>query len=197
MMNYNINCTFTGNYLITFIRTWQIILNRSEVAHFEMNTYIISALVIFFLQMEHNFPTIGETAIRSTVSNFKNALKGFFNFYGNHYEIQNHVISTQIGQWQQRHVQPGQKFVDPAQQQCVFFRIWHQISSKRQTIKTWNKFIHRLREGIKTSPENWQNCTMYVQDLVRPDLNIAAEISEADAFCFQKMCQIFAKNMEL
>lgn len=82
-------------------------MNRLEISHFEFNTYIISVLVIFFLQMNHNFPTIKETSINvcSTISNFKNALKEFFYFYGNHYQIRNHVISTQIGRWQQQHKQ--------------------------------------------------------------------------------------------
>lgn len=56
--------------------------------------------------------------------------------------------------------------------------------------------IHRLQTGIETSPENWQHSTMYVQDLVRADVNIAAEISEEDAYCFQEMCKIFAERME-
>lgn len=114
---------FTGNFLITFIRTWQITLNRLEIAHFEFNTYIISVLVIFFLQMDYNFPTIEETVVRAKVSNFKTALKGFFNFYGNHYQIRDHVISTQIGQWQQRHIQLEQKPFGTAEQQFVEFSI--------------------------------------------------------------------------
>lgn len=44
---------------------------------------------------------------------------------------------------------------------------------------------------METCPENWQNCTMYVQDLVRPEINITAEISKEEAENFQHMCQIF------
>lgn len=53
-----------------------------------------------------------------------------------------------------------------------------------------------MHTGIEASRENWQNCTMYVQDLVRPDVNITAEISKEAAYSFQEMCQIFAEKME-
>lgn len=35
---------------------------------------------------------------------------------------------------------------------------------------------------------------MYVEDLVRPGINIAAEITTKDAYGFQEMCQMFAKK---
>lgn len=47
---------------------------------------------------------------------------------------------------------------------------------------------------MATSPENWRNCTMYVQDLIREDVNITAEISKKQAEKFQKMCQMFAEK---
>lgn len=116
--------------MITFIRTWQITLKRLEIAQFEFNAYIISVLVIFFLQMNYDFPTIEKTVVRSTVSNFKSALKGFFNFYGNQYDIPNHVISTQIGRWQQRYVQPDEILFDPAQKQFVLVFLQQHLSRK-------------------------------------------------------------------
>lgn len=36
---------------------------------------------------------------------------------------------------------------------------------------------------------------MYVQDLVRTDLNMAAEIPKKAAENFQQLCQIFAKHV--
>lgn len=39
---------------------------------------------------------------------------------------------------------------------------------------------------------NWRNCTMFVQDLVTPGLNIAAEVTKEDAYNFQEMCQMFS-----
>lgn len=86
--------------------------------------------------MNYDFPTIEETVVRSTVSNFKSALKGFFNFYGNQYDIPNHVISTQIGRWQQRRIQPEEKIFEPAQQQFVLFFIQQHTTSKQQNIKS-------------------------------------------------------------
>lgn len=52
----------------------------------------------------------------------------------------------------------------------------------------------RLRKGIETTPENWTNCFMCVQDLVRLDVNITAEISKEAAENFQFLCQTFAKK---
>lgn len=52
----------------------------------------------------------------------------------------------------------------------------------------------RLREGIKAAPENWTNCSMFVQDLVRPDINITAEVPKEAAENFQQMCQQFVKK---
>lgn len=66
------------------------------------NTYIISILVIFFLQVKHHFPTAGEClAITSTDSDYKPILQQFFQFYFKNYQRKYHVISVHIGQWQQ------------------------------------------------------------------------------------------------
>lgn len=35
---------------------------------------------------------------------------------------------------------------------------------------------------------------MYVEDVTRPGINIAAEITAKDAYGFQEMCQVFAKK---
>lgn len=35
---------------------------------------------------------------------------------------------------------------------------------------------------------------MYVEDVSRPGINIAAEITAKDAYGFQEMCQVFAKK---
>ena len=48
---------------------------------------------------------------------------------------------------------------------------------------------------MEESPENWKNCSMYVQDLVRPDVNITAEISKKEADNFQQMCEIFGNKL--
>lgn len=56
--------------------------------------------------------------------------------------------------------------------------------------------MFRLRTGIGNSSENWKNCSMFVQDLVRPNVNVTAEISQKAAQNFQEMCQIFAKKLK-
>lgn len=53
-------------------------------------------------------------------------------------------------------------------------------------------FLFRLRSGIKDSPENWTNCAMYVQDLVRQDVNITADVPKQAVEYFQQMCRVFA-----
>lgn len=52
----------------------------------------------------------------------------------------------------------------------------------------------RLRDGIEKNPENWKNCTMYVQDLIRPGINVTAEVPKKEVDNFQQLCQMFAKQ---
>ncbi|XP_031626105.1 uncharacterized protein LOC116342572 [Contarinia nasturtii] len=163
--------------LIRFIRAWQMVLKdmypNSDIIQFQFNTYIISILVIFFFQMNFNAPSIENIwshpplAPPSNGGDIKAIACKFFAFYGNNYQIWNHVISTQIGRWQERRLQPEQK--------------------------NFTQLQKRLRDGIESNPASWTNCTMYIQDLVRSDVNIAAEIPKKAAENFQQLCQIFAK----
>lgn len=100
---------------------WQIALNQLGIAHFEFNTYLVSVLVIFFLQMNYKFPTVGQTSVGicSVVSDFKPVVRQFFEFYGNHYDIPNHVISTQTGDWRKRRIRPQQEQLSAAEMQLV------------------------------------------------------------------------------
>lgn len=77
--------------------------------------------MIFFLQTTHNFPTAEQTSAQvcSADLDFKTVLEEFFFFYGNRYQIWNHVISIHIGRWQERRLQPEQKSFTPAQQRYV------------------------------------------------------------------------------
>lgn len=161
-----------------------------------MNTYVISVLVIFFLQLEHNFPTVdqvlcNDSPIISNESNYKLILRQFFAFYGYHYQMQNHVISAHIGRFQERQIQPAQISFSIAQQRFVLFENNIIIILLRKNFNF--KFVHSLLKGIEDSPQNWTNCTMYVQDLVQPDVNITAEISKHDAETFQEICKQFAE----
>lgn len=101
-------------------------LHRSSTLHFEFNTYIISILVIFFLQVEYKYPTAEQIVnqkqtICSKILKFEQAIKQFFIFYGNGYQMGNHVISANIGQWKDRHSQPKQKLSAVAEQRFVSF----------------------------------------------------------------------------
>lgn len=51
----------------------------------------------------------------------------FFAFYGNSYQMWNHVISAHIGRWQERRIQPEQKHFPPTQQRFVDFGNIHNI----------------------------------------------------------------------
>lgn len=71
--------------------------------------------------MDYNFPTSEKTSNNafSEVSNFKLVLKEFFHFYGYRYQMKKHIISTQIGRWEERQIQPGQVFFTSAQKRFV------------------------------------------------------------------------------
>lgn len=48
-----------------------------------------------------------------------------------------------------------------------------------------------MRDGIESNAANWKDCTMYVQDIQTPGINVTAEISKEETNNFKKMCQIF------
>lgn len=119
--NYIIS--FSGRFLIMYVKTWQTVLKRLGNAHFEFNTYIISVLVIFFLQLElgeENFPTVDKlitnnARINSNITNFRPVLRLFFEFYGNRYQMCEHIISINIGRWIEKNQQINYNFLSPAQ----------------------------------------------------------------------------------
>lgn len=49
-----------------------------------------------------------------------------------------------------------------------------------------------LRDAIQANEWNWENCTMFIQDIVSPGTNIAAEIPADEAFNFRTMCFMFS-----
>ncbi|XP_055326064.1 uncharacterized protein LOC129579895 isoform X2 [Sitodiplosis mosellana] len=202
--------------LIECILAWRNALNSilapTGTIAFQFNTYLISVLVIFFMQVNYEVPTTQEmVSIRSNAEAMKKAhssldkdlamfdkiLADFFWFYGQRYQIWNHVISLSIGRWQERRIQDQQKHFLPNQKRN------HHSNIEKCTSKYWIRdtnayfscnFSNRLRDGISESPANWKNCTMYVEDVTRPGINIAAEITTKDAYGFQEMCQVFAKK---
>lgn len=108
---------FTGKPLIAWIKAWQNALNeqasRDTLVAFNMNSYVIAVLVIFYLQVNHELPTVTElgSAIESGMKiSIKQSLeefsKGFFDFYGHKFEITTHMISLHVSKGQQK-VQKG------------------------------------------------------------------------------------------
>lgn len=114
----------TGRELIAYIKAWQKILNevaaRNGIKAFQFNTYIISVLVLFCLQVSYDLPTI--TTLPSALSkNIRLSAKTvvnelaheFFNFYYKYYEISAKVISLSMGRWQDRKAPKQQKQLTP------------------------------------------------------------------------------------
>lgn len=71
--------------------------------------------------MDHNLPTVDNimnftSNSNSKFTNFKALPRQFFEFYGNRYQMWNHVISAHIGQWQERRVQASQTYFPGAKQ---------------------------------------------------------------------------------
>lgn len=109
-------CTFIGYHLIAYIRGWQNALNEAVVENgshfvFRFNTYIISVLVIFYLQLNQKFPTLPDVPsshiksmdrVPQSVDKeyLKRLVSEFFEFYGKKYELKNQLISVNIGRWQ-------------------------------------------------------------------------------------------------
>lgn len=82
--------------------------------------------MIFFLQVNHNLPKVNEiansaTKTTSNIANFMMIPRRFFSFYGNNYQIWNHVISAHTGQWQERRIQSEQRHLSEAKQRLEFF----------------------------------------------------------------------------
>lgn len=102
--------------------------NASESVHF--NTYITSIFVIFFLQVNYNFPklknlpssqltSIDIAPIINKDSFFKKAFKDFFHFYKK-LEVERHLIDLNIGRWQERQLQNSQTIFSPEQKRFAF-----------------------------------------------------------------------------
>lgn len=100
------------------------ILSPIGTSVFQFNTYMISVLVIFFMQVNYDVPMAQDVhaAMKKTNSSMQKdlliidkMLADFFWFYGQRYQIWNHVISLNIGRWQERRIQDQQKWFLPNQ----------------------------------------------------------------------------------
>lgn len=124
---------FTGYHLIAYVRAWQIAVNETAAQNgctyaFRMNTYIISVLVVFFLQVKHNFPKLSDVPQSQAKfidfvpkvdeddrKKLKKAAKQFFEFYGRVYE-KCKLISLDMGRWQNRRLDKKQSELTPERQ---------------------------------------------------------------------------------
>lgn len=123
-----------GQNLIECILAWKNALNtilaQTGASVFQFNAYIVSVLVIFFMQVNYEVPvaqdvhTIRSNAatmskatasLQKDLANLDKMLADFFWFYGQRYQIWNHVISLKIGRWQERRIQDQQKHFLPNQ----------------------------------------------------------------------------------
>lgn len=106
-----------GRRLVAYIKSWQSVMNgfalQSGYTTFQFNTYMISVLVIFYLQTNYGLPTINDVpdllpnehtakALVDDLKYFERIVNGFFEFYSIGYESNNHLISTRTGFLQKR-----------------------------------------------------------------------------------------------
>lgn len=128
-----------GRQLIAYVRAWQNVVNDLAMQHgntaFQFNTYIISVLVIFFLQVNYGIPVVSDApilvgsintvqasqSIVDETKDFDRMLNEFFHFYGTRYEINNHLISARIGRWQEIRLAGQQKHFSAEQKRYVLF----------------------------------------------------------------------------
>lgn len=96
-----------GSYLTAVIKTIQL-----HTKCFNFNSYIITILVIFFLQVKHQLPTSlrrnhFDAKARTKkmfefeeVSILMELVPEFFDFYANKYQMESQIICSQLGRWQ-------------------------------------------------------------------------------------------------
>ena len=122
--------------MIAFVRAWQITVHDMAVQNgfqhaFRLNSYIISVLVIFFLQLNHNFPKLEDLPVSEMKfidhvpqvdgKQLKRAIKQFFEFYGRKYE-KCKLISVNIGRWQNRQLDKNQTTLTSERKKYVEFK---------------------------------------------------------------------------
>lgn len=117
-----------GYHLIAFVKSWQEVVNKvaaeKEMQAFQFNTYIISVLVIFFLQHKRNFPKLGNVPASQLLSidhvshdnieELKPMVTEFFHFYDTD-KLICQKINVHTGQWgrgaKKRFVESKHKFM--------------------------------------------------------------------------------------
>lgn len=127
-----------GRNLIGYVRAWQKVVNEVAMQNrrrvFQFDAYIISVLVIFFLQVDYDLPTVNDFQSAGAEvkrkckafddqKHFSQILFEFFHFYGTRYEINNHLISARIGRWQEQRLAGQQKYFSSEQKRYVLANV--------------------------------------------------------------------------
>lgn len=113
MLSTNFPFFSVGYHLIAFVKSWQEVLNKvaaqKEMQAFQFNTYLISVLVIFFLQLKRNFPKLANVQTSTLLSidhvsdenieELKSMVTEFFDFYNSDKMIYQ-KINVHTGQWE-------------------------------------------------------------------------------------------------
>lgn len=126
-MIFNPVCKQLAAYIKALLNVINDIASLSRLPPLHLNTYIISALVIFYFQLKHKMPTINAlTAMLSdqisftSRENLNEFIKEFFYFYGHTYQVTAQLICLSVGRWQEKQPQKHQKHFSPQQKRCIF-----------------------------------------------------------------------------
>lgn len=126
--------------MIAFIRHWQKSINEMLVQNglraFEFNTYIISVLVIYFFQLNLNFPKLSSVPPSQSKSihripchvekeKLRQTIGQFFKFYGDKFQMKRQIISVNIGRWQERFLQTQQTNLTLEEKRFNEFELFH------------------------------------------------------------------------
>lgn len=124
------NCIL-GKELIAYVKALQNELNdiaiNNGLPFVKLNSYMTSILVIFYLQLNHNYPKLNELSTTNKVNFSFNIglgelVRGFFKFYGCTYEVVSHLISLNVGRWQEKQLKKEQSRFSPEQKRfCPHF----------------------------------------------------------------------------
>lgn len=125
----------TGKPLVAYVRAWQTVLNNVAAMYglvaFHFNTYIISILVLFYMQVKHELPKVNDIPSMAFENvkilpkiDFSHIVQEFFYFYGKTFDSKTHLISVNIGKWQTKEVPSSQKHFTVDQKRLDFLTIF-------------------------------------------------------------------------
>lgn len=77
---------------------------------------------------------------------------------------------------------------------CMFQNNFVRIAELHITYNDNNCWLQfRFRQQTNVNPANWENCSMFIQDLNNHSVNVTAEISDIEVATFQKFCLHYHK----